>query len=49
MKILSALDPVAHYGVLVERYQAPCLDPPFNDAARKRAGLTEQELAWQLG
>ncbi|NBS46421.1 MAG: DUF455 family protein [Betaproteobacteria bacterium] len=40
------LDPLAHYPVLVERYQAPRLHPPFNEAARKRAGFSDAELAW---
>ena len=44
----EGLDPVAHYGVLVERYQAPRLYPPFNAAARRRAGFTDEELAWLL-
>jgi len=41
----EGLDPVAHYGVLVERYEAPRLYPPFNEAARKRAGFSDEELA----
>lgn len=45
----DGLDPVAHYGVLVERYQAPRLHPPFNEKARKRAGFSDEELAWLLG
>ena len=45
----EGLDPVAHYGVLVERYDAPRLYPPFNEAARKRAGFSDEELAWLLG
>jgi len=40
------LDPLAHYSALVERYQAPRLHPPFNQAARKRAGFSDTELAW---
>ncbi len=39
----EGLEPVAHYGVLVERYQAPKLKPPFNRAARKKAGFTDAE------
>ena len=38
------LDPVPYYGVLTERYKAPKLKPPFNDAARLRAGFTQDEL-----
>ena len=45
----EGLDPVAHYGVLVERHQAPRLHPPFNEKARKRAGFSDEELAWLLG
>ena len=45
----EGLDPVAHYGTLVERYEAPRLYPPFNEAARKRAGFSDEELAWLLG
>jgi uncharacterized ferritin-like protein (DUF455 family) len=40
----EGLDPVAHYGVLVERYQAPRLHPPFNEEARRRAGFSPEEL-----
>ena len=43
------LDPVALYGELVKRYDAPKLRPPFNEAARKRAGFTETELSYLLG
>jgi uncharacterized ferritin-like protein (DUF455 family) len=42
----EGVDPVAHYGVLVERYAAPRLHPPFNEDARLRAGFTRDELAW---
>lgn len=42
----EGLDPVAHYAALVERHAAPRLHPPFNAAARKRAGFTDAELAW---
>jgi uncharacterized ferritin-like protein (DUF455 family) len=45
----EGLQPVAHYGVLVERYAAPRLHPPFNEEARRRAGFSEEELAWLLG
>ena len=44
----EGLDPVAHYGVLVERYAAPRLHPPFNTEARRRAGFSDEELAWLL-
>ena len=39
----------AHYGVLVAQYHAPKLFPPFNEAARKKAGFSDEELAWLLG
>ncbi|MFN9727107.1 ferritin-like domain-containing protein [Acidovorax sp.] len=42
----EGLDPEAHYGVLVDRYQAPRLKPPYNVAARRSAGFTETELRW---
>ena len=45
----DGLDPVEHYGRLVERYQAPRLHPPFNAAARRQAGFSEVELAWLMG
>ncbi|CAA9397999.1 MAG: FIG00005326: uncharacterized protein [uncultured Ramlibacter sp.] len=38
------VDPVAHYAVLAERYQAPRLHPPFNDDARAQAGFSAEEL-----
>jgi len=41
----DALDPIAHYRVPAERYDAPKLYPPFNDAARRKAGFTDTELA----
>jgi uncharacterized ferritin-like protein (DUF455 family) len=42
----DGLDPVALYPVLVERYAAPRLYPPFNREARLRAGFSDEELAW---
>jgi uncharacterized ferritin-like protein (DUF455 family) len=42
----DGLDPIAHYPVLVERYAAPRLHPPFNEDARRRAGFSPEELAW---
>ena len=45
----EGLDPVAHYGALVDRHAAPRLYPPFNESARKRAGFSDEELAWLLG
>jgi uncharacterized ferritin-like protein (DUF455 family) len=45
----EGLDPVAHYGVVTRRYEAPKLYPPFNEAARKSAGFSDEELAWLMG
>ena len=39
-------DPVAIYPGLVERYAAPRLRPPFNHAARRAAGFSEDEIAY---
>ncbi|MEJ6023803.1 ferritin-like domain-containing protein [Ramlibacter sp. PS4R-6] len=44
----EGLEPVAHYAALVERYAAPRLYPPFNEDARRRAGFTDEELAWLM-
>jgi uncharacterized ferritin-like protein (DUF455 family) len=40
------LDPEALYPVLVARYCAPRLRPPFNKSARLAAGFSDQELDW---
>jgi uncharacterized ferritin-like protein (DUF455 family) len=45
----NGLDPVVHYGVLVERHRAPRLRPPFNKAARRQAGFSQQELDYLTG
>jgi uncharacterized ferritin-like protein (DUF455 family) len=39
------LDPVAHYATLAATHAAPKLKPPFNLAARRAAGFTDDELA----
>jgi uncharacterized ferritin-like protein (DUF455 family) len=39
------LDPIATYAELIARYDAPKLRPPFNMAARRRAGFDDAELA----
>jgi uncharacterized ferritin-like protein (DUF455 family) len=41
----AGLDPVAHYEVLTHRYEAPRLQPPFNEEARRLAGFSEAELS----
>jgi uncharacterized ferritin-like protein (DUF455 family) len=38
------VDPVAEYASLATRYRAPALRGPFNLAARRAAGFTEEEL-----
>jgi uncharacterized ferritin-like protein (DUF455 family) len=42
----EGIDPESHYGILVERYEAPRLKPPFNEAARRQAGFTDTEMRW---
>jgi len=42
-------DPVPLYAELAQRYQAPRLRPPFNEAARRAAGFSDEELAWLTG
>ena len=44
----EGLDPLAHYETLAQRHGAPRPRPPFNLAARERAGFNAQELV-QLG
>ena len=43
------LDAVSLYPQLVKQYDAPRMRPPFNEAARKAAGFTEEEMAFLLG
>lgn len=43
------LDAATLYPQLVQRYEAPRLRPPFNEAARRAAGFTEAEMAYLLG
>ena len=45
----QGLDPLAHYRVLSRTHNAPRLKPPFNDAARRAAGFSQQELDYLLG
>jgi uncharacterized ferritin-like protein (DUF455 family) len=40
----DGLEPVAHFKHLIKLYEAPRLKPPFNDAARRRAGFTDAEM-----
>jgi uncharacterized ferritin-like protein (DUF455 family) len=41
---LRGLDPIATYRKLIVRYDAPKLKSPYNLAARRLAGFTEEEL-----
>ena len=43
------LDPIATYGELARRYEAPALKGPFNLEARRAAGFSDQELAELTG
>nr|WP_315196346.1 ferritin-like domain-containing protein [uncultured Aquabacterium sp.] len=43
------LDAQALYPELVRQHEAPRLRPPFNEAARKAAGFTDEEMAFLLG
>ena len=45
----AGLDPVTHYAMLAQRHRAPRLRPPFNDAARRLAGFSQQEIDNLLG
>jgi uncharacterized ferritin-like protein (DUF455 family) len=41
----DGLDALAHHALLAERHGAPRARPPFNLAARQRAGFSDEELA----
>ena len=41
----EGLDPLAHYATLAAQYRAPILRPPFNHAARRAAGFSDEEIA----
>ncbi len=43
------LDAVQLYPKLVAQYDAPRMRPPFNEAARRAAGFTDEELAYLAG
>ena len=45
----QGLDPLAHYRLLARTHNAPRLRPPFNNAARREAGFSQQELDDLLG
>lgn len=40
----NRLDPLTHDKLLARHHRAPRLKPPFNEAARRAAGFTENEL-----
>jgi uncharacterized ferritin-like protein (DUF455 family) len=40
----DGLEPVAHFQHLIAQYDAPRLRPPFNHAARRKAGFTDAEM-----
>ncbi len=40
----DGLEPVAHFKQLITQYDAPLLRPPFNEAARRKAGFTDAEM-----
>jgi uncharacterized ferritin-like protein (DUF455 family) len=42
----DGFDPIAHYPVLADRYEAPKIRPPFNVEARTAAGFTAEEIAF---
>ena len=45
----QGLNPLSHYRALSRAHHAPRLKPPFNDAARRAAGFTQQEMDDLLG
>jgi uncharacterized ferritin-like protein (DUF455 family) len=45
----QGLDALALYPELVKRFEAPRMRPPFNEAARRAAGFTEEEMAYLAG
>ena len=40
----DGLEPVTHFQHLITQNEAPRLRPPFNDAARRKAGFTDAEM-----
>ncbi len=41
----DGLDPLAHYATLAAEHRAPILRPPFNRAACRAAGFSDDEIA----
>ena len=42
----DSLEPHAHFVALTAQYEAPRPKPPLNEAARRKAGFTDEELLW---
>jgi uncharacterized ferritin-like protein (DUF455 family) len=42
--VRDGMEPVAHFKHLIMQYEAPRLRPPFNEAARRKAGFTHAEM-----
>ncbi len=40
----ESLEPLAHFRQLSKQYGAPRMQPPFNEAARRKAGFSDAEL-----
>ncbi len=40
----DGLEPVAYFKLLLKQYKAPRMTPPFNEAARQKAGFTDAEM-----
>ena len=45
----DGIEPVAHFKLLMQQYDAPQLRPPFNEAARRAAGFSDVEMRELLG
>lgn len=41
----QGIEPLSHYRRLAREHSAPRLKPPFNEAARRAAGFSDQEMA----
>jgi uncharacterized ferritin-like protein (DUF455 family) len=45
----DGIEPVAHFKLLMQQYDAPQLRPPFNEVARRAAGFSDAEMRELLG
>jgi uncharacterized ferritin-like protein (DUF455 family) len=45
----DGLEPLAHFKRLCQQYDAPRMRPPFNEAARRRAGFSDAEMQALIG